>query len=208
MRYLPYILGVVTAFALLNWAFVTFMVPEPEVGQEFDPTQPAPNSLPDVGPQSFSEVPPNEGTDRDEPTREPGSGARNFRIVNGYHEISWIDLADVSFVDKYYPEVEQIMLFPKFGETVQGLEGKKVSIPGYIIPIDEEKGQYVLSAFPMSACFFCGGAGPESVVQLNLTESDASYKVDDWATFKGTLRLNDEDIDQMNYILESASEAI
>lgn len=126
--------------------------------------------------------------------------------VDGYIDISWIDLADVTFEDKYYEEIKQYLMFPKFGDRVMRLKDQKVVLPGYVIPADVENGIFVLSAFTLSSCFFCGAAGPESVVQLNLAEGQREFRTDEWVTFKGTLRLNSDDIDQLNYILDDGEE--
>lgn len=126
--------------------------------------------------------------------------------VPGYYDISWVDLADVKFEPKYYEEAEQNLLFPTFGPRPMALKDKPIVLPGYILPTDVENGIFVLSAFTMSSCFFCGAAGPESVVQLKLKPGHREYKMDEWLTFKGTLRLNDSDIDQLNYIIEDAEE--
>ncbi len=126
--------------------------------------------------------------------------------VPGYYDISWIDLADVKFEPKYYKEANQNLLFPTFGVRPLALKDKPIVLPGYVLPTDVEKGIYVLSAFTMSSCFFCGAAGPESVVQLKFKPGHREYKMDEWIKFKGTLRLNDSDIDQLNYIIEDAEE--
>jgi hypothetical protein len=122
------------------------------------------------------------------------------------NDLSWIDLADVTFEDKYYKEIDGYLLYPSFGERVKSFEGKKVNLPGYMIPINPDSGQYVLSAFAMSSCFFCGAAGPESVVLLELKEGHREYKIDEWLTFEGVFRTNDNDINKLNYIIEDAVE--
>jgi uncharacterized membrane protein YcgQ (UPF0703/DUF1980 family) len=124
----------------------------------------------------------------------------------GYYDISWVDLADVKFEPKYYKEADQNLLFPTFGPRPLALKDKPITLPGYVLPTDVENDIYVLSAFTMSSCFFCGAAGPESVVQLKFKPGHREYKMDEWITFKGTLRLNDSDIDQLNYIIEDAEE--
>lgn len=119
-------------------------------------------------------------------------------------KITWETLRDVTFKKKWYPEESVYMLYPTFGPAVQKLKGKEVSITGYILPIDLEANLYVLSAFPYSACFFCGGAGPESVMALKFKKNPRKFKTDERLTFKGTLGLNADDLYQMNYVLESA----
>ena len=57
---------------------------------------------------------------------------------------------------------------PIFSEEIKVLEGKTVEIKGYIIPVEGYKNhkEFVFSAFPYSMCFFCGGAGPETVMEV------------------------------------------
>lgn len=128
--------------------------------------------------------------------------------VAGYYDISWVDLADVNFEAKYYEEANQNLLFPTFGPRPMALKDQKIVLPGYVLPTDVENGIYVLSAFTMSSCFFCGAAGPESVVQLKFKPGHREYKMDEWITFKGILRLNDSDINSLNYIIEEAEEVM
>ena len=74
------------------------------------------------------------------------------------------------------------------------------------MPLNMEENTYVLSAFTFAACFFCGGAGPESVLQLELKTANRNYRTDEWKRFKGIFRLNDWNPDNMYYILEEAVE--
>lgn len=84
------------------------------------------------------------------------------------------------------------------------MDGKVVQIRGYIIPVDVVQDYYVLSANPYSSCFFCGQAGPESVMEIQLKKSYDGLRMDKIVTFKGKLRLNADDIYQLNYVLEDA----
>lgn len=119
-------------------------------------------------------------------------------------KLTWETLRDVTFKKKWYPDEAVYMLYPTFGPAVQKLKGKEVSITGYVLPIDLDANLYVLSAFPYSACFFCGGAGPESVMALKFKKNPRKFKTDERLTFKGTLSLNADDIYQMNYVLDRA----
>ena len=120
--------------------------------------------------------------------------------------IDWKFLSHVNFEDKYYPEFEAWYLYPKFDSKIEAVNGKRVIIKGYIIPMDAEGGLYALSAYPFSACFFCGGAGPESVMSLVFKDKPDRYKTDDVVTFTGILKLNSTNVDQFNYILEQTEE--
>lgn len=120
--------------------------------------------------------------------------------------IDWKFLSKVKFEDKYYQEYEAWYLFPVFSEQIKALDGKQVIIKGYVIPLDVEDGLYALSAYPFSNCFFCGGAGPESVMSLKFKEKQRKFETDDVATFVGTLHLNTSNLDDFNYVLRNATE--
>jgi len=124
--------------------------------------------------------------------------------VNVPTKLTWEILRDVTFKKKWYAEESIYMLHPTFGASVQKLKDQPVSITGYILPVDLDANLYVLSAFPFSACFFCGGAGPETVMTLNFKKNSRKFKTDERLTLVGTLKLNADDIYQMNYILDKA----
>lgn len=124
-------------------------------------------------------------------------------VADEPQKISWEILKDVTFKKKWYEKESIFMLFPTFGPNVKKVENKTVLIKGYMVPVDPESNQYVLSAYPYSMCFFCGGAGPESVMGLKL-KKNRKFKTDEIHTFKGTLELNVNDIYELNYILTDA----
>ncbi len=126
--------------------------------------------------------------------------------ANEADELTWRTLTDVEFKDVYVEELDAYYWKPTFGKTVKELEGKEVYITGYIIPVDYDEDFYVLSRYPFANCFFCGGAGPESVVDLRFKSKTRKYETDERLTFKGTFALNADDVYQMNYILEGAEE--
>ena len=126
------------------------------------------------------------------------------KISFSQKEINWTNLEDVEFSERYVEEVDEYVLFPSFGFDVQELDGKEVILSGYILAIDPEIGYYVLSKGPFASCFFCGAAGPETIVELSLKSKDKSFMMDEFATFKGYLKLNSDDIYRCVYIIEFA----
>jgi hypothetical protein len=125
----------------------------------------------------------------------------------GFEELTWEDLTDVEFKDVYVEELDAYYWKPIFGPSVENLEGKKFHITGYVIPVDIDEDFYVLSRYPFANCFFCGGAGPETVVDLQFTgHSPREYATDERLTFAGELKLNSDDVYQMNYIIVGAHE--
>jgi len=118
--------------------------------------------------------------------------------------ITWDLLSEVTYEKKYLEEEDLEYWHPKFGPTLEALEGQLVSIAGYVIPVDVEADYYVLSSNPFASCFFCGGAGPETVMELRLNKNTKRFKTDEYLTFSGKLKLNADNLYELNYILEEA----
>lgn len=117
--------------------------------------------------------------------------------------VPWETLADVKFVEQYFEEDDAYYLVPTFGPSVVALEGREITMKGYLIEIDPATGFYVLSKNPNSSCFFCGGAGPETIVELDFKKRQSGLRMDAYVTVQGSLKLNVGDVYHCNYILES-----
>ena len=124
--------------------------------------------------------------------------------VKAQHDITWEVLKDIQFQEVWSEEFNAVYMVPKFGSKVKSLDGKKIQIRGYVIPVDVLADYYVLSANPYSSCFFCGQAGPESVMEIQLSKQYDGLRMDQIITVQGRLRLNADDILQLTYILEDA----
>ncbi len=116
----------------------------------------------------------------------------------------WSTLAKIT----YKKQMDEVMGFkvdiPVFSDDVKALEGKEVTIKGYIIPVEGYKShnEFVFSAFPYNMCFFCGGAGPETVMEVYATDP-VKYSAKQ-VVLKGKLELNDKDINRLMYALKDA----
>ena len=138
-----------------------------------------------------------------EPTPAPPASEKKGELT----ELTWQILSDVEFKDVYLEELDAYYWMPNFGAQVLQAEGKDFFIEGYMIPVDIDEDFYVLSRYPFANCFFCGGAGPESVIDLRFPgKSERAYNTDERLTFRGRLKLNADDVYQMNYILVDAVE--
>ena len=102
----------------------------------------------------------------------------------------WSDFERLEFEEVYDDESATWLQAPNWSEELKGWDGKEIIITGYVIALDPVSKQYALSAFPFASCFFCGAAGPESVMELQLLSSE-EFLTDDVRTFKGILRLNE-----------------
>lgn len=94
---------------------------------------------------------------------------------------------------------------PVFTESVKALEGKVITLPGYIVPFQNgmKASHFMLTSLPLNACFFCGVGGPETVVEV-LAKDPVTY-TEKPVEIRGTLKLNDTDPDKMMYVLENAA---
>jgi len=119
-------------------------------------------------------------------------------------ELSWDQLKSLQFEESYDESTGGFYQKPKFGMAQKALEGKKVKITGYVLPMDAELNYYVVSAFPFASCFFCGGVGPESVMDLKLKDQSLKFKNDERVSFCGILRLNEGNVFELPYILNEA----
>ncbi|MBX2876484.1 MAG: hypothetical protein KTR30_30470 [Saprospiraceae bacterium] len=117
----------------------------------------------------------------------------------------WQSLADLTFKKEYDEMLGFKVDVPVFSETLKQLEGKEVTIKGYIIPVEGYKShtEFVFSAYPYNMCFFCGGAGPETVMEVYAIEA-IKYTAEP-VTIKGKLELNDSDINRLIYALNDAT---
>ena len=114
----------------------------------------------------------------------------------------WKALASVSYkiTEDEYGE----LYVPEFSAEAKELEGKTVTVPGYIIPFEGlfKPEHVIVSSLPLASCFFCGSGGPETVMEVFLNEP-IDY-TEALVAFRGKLKLNDTDYEQLMYILEDA----
>ncbi|MCR9252057.1 MAG: hypothetical protein NXI20_16650 [bacterium] len=121
-----------------------------------------------------------------------------------YGQDGWQILSDVTIEKKWDEMIQMDREFPSFGLQLMEAAGSKITLTGFMMPLDELISQesFVLSSLPFQSCFFCGGAGPETVAQINL---NGSFKyTDQKITVEGTLRLNDSDPFALYYTLENS----
>jgi hypothetical protein len=116
----------------------------------------------------------------------------------------WKILSKVKYKSNLDAESGEVIYTPIFGKSIEAYEGKIIFLKGYIIPAEMSKGKMTLSAFPYSSCFFCGGAGPESVIELE-TKSPIIYRLEKPITLQGKLKLNRTDPLRLMYVLDGAT---
>ncbi|HRI00326.1 MAG TPA: DUF3299 domain-containing protein [Saprospiraceae bacterium] len=116
----------------------------------------------------------------------------------------WPALSKLTY-KKEYDEILGLKVDrPIFSKEIKDLQGKEIRLKGYIIPTDGYKShtEFVFSAFPYSSCFFCGQAGPETVVEVKAKEP-IQYTSEP-IEIKGKLKLNNIDVNRLMYLLTDA----
>ncbi|MCU0420640.1 MAG: hypothetical protein MUC38_13385 [Cyclobacteriaceae bacterium] len=117
----------------------------------------------------------------------------------------WVLFAKTKFEAKYNEAAKEYFLYPSFPTDLKSQEGKELTLEGYHLPLDIEGDKYIiLSKYPFAQCFFCGGAGPESIAEVYFKVKQAKFEADQYIRVKGKLRLNDKDVEHGNFILEEA----
>ncbi len=121
--------------------------------------------------------------------------------VKLYAQNMWSVLGKVTYRKEYDALLGIKVDRPVFSREVRALSGKEIQIKGYIIPTDGYKShtEFVFSAFPYSMCFFCGQAGPETVIEVQ-AKSPIKYTSEP-IEIKGKLVLNSEDVNRLMYQL-------
>ena len=116
----------------------------------------------------------------------------------------WQTLSKLKIDPQYDEILKDTFDVPIFSDDLLAYDGKKVTLEGYVIPLQVSKSQkyFVLSRFPYSSCFFCGQAGPETVAEV-YTKNPVELK-EQKVRVCAILRLNGKDPLHMFYILEEA----
>lgn len=116
----------------------------------------------------------------------------------------WKTLSKLTYEKKFDDLLGFKVDVPVFGEETRALAGKTVEVSGYIVPVEGYKShtEFVFSAYPYNMCFFCGGAGPETVMEVTSKEP-VKYSTER-VRLRGTLQLNSDDINRLMYVLTDA----
>ena len=125
-------------------------------------------------------------------------------VVSAQVELKWKDFADVKFEPVYNPTYDVNFLMPTFGSWISSFEGKEVQIKGFFLDISGNGEIYLVSAKPMASCFFCGAAGPETIIEVDFKDKPP-FRTDQVIMATGVLELNPDNVDRCNYILKEAS---
>ncbi|MDX2302575.1 MAG: hypothetical protein NW226_07220 [Microscillaceae bacterium] len=122
-----------------------------------------------------------------------------------FNEDIWRTLFKVEWQKKYNAEFKIKVDAPRFTPEIKALDKKEITISGYVVPVEMygSDDYVILSAYPANQCFFCGGAGPESVMEVYPLYTKKRF-AGERVTLKGRLELNENDHNHLIYILRDA----
>lgn len=113
-----------------------------------------------------------------------------FYLENRPHitEINW-QILGIAFKKTWYAPYKATVDMPIFSDTLKKLNGKLVSIKGFVIPMEYGSKTFALSKSPNSSCFFCGHGGVETIMIVNCKNKPIAYPNDAFIKMTGKLTL-------------------
>lgn len=116
--------------------------------------------------------------------------------------ITWSLLGRIDYENRPHKDYPDGVMYPKVNTELKAKKSKKITISGFIIPIDNEN--YALSKNVFAQCFFCGQAGPETIMGIKFKDLKKRLKTDQYVTLEGTFRYNETDVEDWIYHIDNA----
>ncbi len=116
--------------------------------------------------------------------------------------LSWKLLGQIKYIKKPSDDYPEGVMYPVINSTLKAKNKKPIIMSGFIIPIDNKT--YALSKNVFASCFFCGQAGPETIMGIKFKNPETRLKTDQYVTLQGNFRYNDSDVDDWIYHIENA----
>lgn len=131
----------------------------------------------------------------------------NFEVENTANftfldTLTWKQLGVINYVKKAHPDYPEGVMFPVINAGLKAKGKQKVVLKGFIIPIDATN--YALSKNVFASCFFCGQAGPETIVGIHFRGKTPKLKTDQYVTLEGAFRYNETDVNDWIYHIDDA----
>ena len=113
----------------------------------------------------------------------------------------WPVLYDITYEKKG----DDLYANPQFSKAAKELNGKIITLPGYIFPYQNnsmKSDHFMFSSLPLASCFFCGVGGPETALEV-IMKQPFTY-TNKPIEIRGKLILNATNPDQLIYVLRDA----
>jgi len=116
--------------------------------------------------------------------------------------LNWKILGQIKYLKKSSSDYPEGVMYPVINTTLKTKQTKTIYMSGFIVPIDNKS--YALSKNVFASCFFCGQAGPETIMGIKFKNPGTKLKTDQYVTLQGTFRYNDSDVEDWIYHIENA----
>jgi hypothetical protein len=116
--------------------------------------------------------------------------------------LTWKLLGIIKYIKKPNKDYPDGVMFPIVNSELKAKNKKKIVMSGFIVPIDNVS--YALSKNVFAACFFCGKAGPETIMGIKFRGTTPRLKTDQYVALEGNFRYNDSDVNDWIYHIEDA----
>lgn len=129
-----------------------------------------------------------------------------IQYVEAQEENIWRKLSIVKFDKRIADADHHVAREPRYMPLMRSLDGTEIIVKGYIIPLTGKVAQteFMFSAYPYDMCFFCGKAGPETVMEVFAKDDQPVDYSDKSMTLKGIFRFRSSDVNDIMFKLEDA----
>ncbi len=127
-------------------------------------------------------------------------------LAQSQHHNVWKTLGLMKF-ERQFAENDGIsQQAGRFIPVIEALECEVITLKGYVIPLDGKKAQthFMFSAYPYAGCFFCGKAGPETVIEVFAKDGVSVEFSENAITLKGYFRFVNRDPNDIMFAMEEA----
>ncbi|NBL65504.1 hypothetical protein GV828_09860 [Flavobacterium sp. NST-5] len=132
----------------------------------------------------------------------PSFENKNANLIVAGDTLNWKLLGVIKYVKKMHKDYPEGVQYPIINTTLKAKNKKRIVMSGFIIPIDNTT--YALSKNVFASCFFCGQAGPETIMGIKFKGSTPKLKTDQYVTLEGNFRINETNIEDWIYHIEDA----
>lgn len=89
---------------------------------------------------------------------------------------------------------------------IEAFEGEEIIVKGYVIPLSGKKAQshFMFSAYPYESCFFCGKAGPETIMEVFAKDDNKINFSEKKMSIKGTFHFTSRNSNEVMFTLKNA----
>lgn len=118
----------------------------------------------------------------------------------------WMTLSRVRYTTTFDATLGVEQTIPEFSRAVLDLNEQTITLKGYLVPLEGQKEQshFMFSAFPYASCFFCGAAGPETIIEVFMANNKTLLYTDEQIALKGVFEVSEVNDQGVFYKLRDA----